>query len=203
MDYGTRRIGLAVSIGVAPRLLPHLRESDAKRSASAVASCAVSNLCDEIVLGLPLNSRGEEGEQAAMTLKFAKLLVSEAPSLRLVLIDERFTSQEADAYMLESVPLEKHAELRDSVAAATILQRYFADGNGEVQGKVYYTPPPITERKRDKVEGDESSRMTFDEWRKSQMEQAAANLDALPKRGKKKKKGRKYNLNQDPITQIN
>lgn len=193
MDYGAKRIGLAVSIGVAPRLLPQLRESDAKRSASAVASAAVSNLCDEIVVGLPLNSRGEEGEQAVSTLKFAKLLVSEAPNMRLILIDERFTSQEADEYMLESVPREKHAELRDSVAAATILQRYFAEGNGEVQGKVYYTPLPITERKKDKEEVVESSRMTFGEWRKSQMEQAAANLAALPKRAnkKKKKKGRK------------
>jgi len=191
VDYGTRRIGLAVSVGVAPRLLPQLRESDAKRSASAVASCAVSNVCDEIILGLPLNSRGEEGEQAVSTLKFAELLVAEAPNMRLILIDERFTSQEADAYMLETVPREKHAELRDSVAAATILQRYFADGDGEVQGKVYYTPPPITERKSNKEGDDQTSRMTFEQWKKSQMEQAAVNLAALPKRGKKKKKGRK------------
>eukprot|EP00171_Calliarthron_tuberculosum_P014932 IDg14932t1 len=92
VDYGLARVGLAVSVGVAPRLLPRVDEDSAFAAAKAVAAAARDHLAEEIVLGLPLNSSGERGDQAKLTLAFAALLAEAAPHLPLLLLDERFTS---------------------------------------------------------------------------------------------------------------
>lgn len=181
VDYGLSRIGLAISVGIAPRLIPRLDERDATRAARGVAKVAREHLAEEIVLGLPLNSAGEQGEQAKVTIIFAKLVCEEAPHLPLLLLDERFTSAQAD-YMLASVKPEERAFLRDSVSAACLLQRYFADGGGEVKPYLFHTP--IIRRREGRGETREVP--SYREWRAQRMKRAQEDAATM----RKKKKGK-------------
>ena len=100
IDYGERRIGLALSdelgiiasgIGTIPnddRLLPRLHAILSERGVR------------RIVLGLPLTLGGAEGDIARKVRAFAEQL-SAAVGLPVELIDERFTSSLAQQAILD------------------------------------------------------------------------------------------------------
>jgi putative Holliday junction resolvase len=78
----------------------------------------------EIVLGIPLNMDGSEGPRAKLIRDFATKLASRIDR-RIVLVDERKTSQLADARMAQSGLTHKQKkERRDAIAAAAIAQLY-------------------------------------------------------------------------------
>lgn len=187
VDYGLARIGLAVSVGVAPRPLPRVESRDAAAAAGLVATAARENLADEIVLGLPLNAAGERGEQAERTLAFAEKLARAAPRLPLMLLDERFTSQEADAVLVH-LDQDTRRALRDSAAAAALLERYFSEG-GEARPTRFYDPPAEAAR----VESGREEGVSYAEWKKAAVQAAAEQAAAMPaaKRGRRKWKGKK------------
>ena len=166
-------------MGIAPRLLPILRERDAKTVARDVATAAYEYMAHDIVLGLPLNSKGEHGEQAKRTLSFARLLTTVAPRHRLYLLDERFTTAQANEILGDNP---NAAALRDSMAAANILDRFFAE-RGEVRAELFYEPD-TTVRSETKVSRDDEM-ISFAEWKKTKMREAkqlAAELAAEKKR---------------------
>lgn len=187
VDYGLARTGLAVSVGIAPRPLLRIDARDATTAASLVAAAARENLADEIVLGLPLNAAGERGEQAEKTLLFARKLAQAAPRLPLLLLDERFTSQEADAVLAHLDPETRRA-LRDSAAAASLLERYFAEGD-DVRPTRFYDPPPVEVGSRSVREG----RASYGEWKAAAVKAAAEQAAAMPsvKGRRRKRKGKK------------
>lgn len=96
LDVGDRRIGLAVgddAFGLT-RALPTLRRS--RRLATdieRIASIARGEGVAALVIGLPLNLRGDEGQQAQRVRRFATSLVP--TGLPVELYDERNTTAEA------------------------------------------------------------------------------------------------------------
>ena len=75
-----------------------------------------------IVLGLPRNMDGSEGPRAQASRAFARNC-EEAFSLPLLLWDERWSTQSAEAAMIgQDMSRAKRAEVIDSHAAAVILQ---------------------------------------------------------------------------------
>ncbi len=192
VDYGLSRVGLAVSVGISPRPLARVETRDVCAAVEAVVAAARENLADEIVLGLPLNASGGRGEQAERTLAFATQLARASPTTRLLLVDERFTSQEADE-LLEGKPREERLAMRDSVAAAAILDRYFSE-RGEAAAEVFYEPErmwPV----RGGVRAGEGcvQRQSFAEWKREKM-QAAVEQEAELGGGKpvrRKRKGKR------------
>lgn len=166
VDYGLSRVGLAVSVGIAPRLLPLLHERDAEIVAQRVARAAHEYMADDIVLGLPLNSEGKVGDQAKRTMTFARLLTVAAPRHRLYLLDERFTTAQANEMLIGNA---NAALLRDSIAAANILARYFTQ-QGEVRPELFYEPQAQVCNET-KVQCDDE-KMSFMEWKKAKMREA-------------------------------
>ncbi|HEY8198773.1 MAG TPA: Holliday junction resolvase RuvX [Candidatus Limnocylindrales bacterium] len=98
IDLGDRRIGLAsgdTASGVAVGLPTVPRGSDAadlRRLERLVAERAIEG----IVLGLPRNTDGTEGEQAAATRAWAMGVLAPL-GIAFVFRDERYTSQDAEA----------------------------------------------------------------------------------------------------------
>lgn len=125
LDHGGRRIGVAVGdteTGIAfarPAILTR-RAADA---VAAVASLAASEHASIVVIGLPLNMDGSDGEQAHRVRGFARAL-SEI-GLAIVLEDERLSSWQADRELTAAGrrPARTTGE-RDSAAARLILQQY-------------------------------------------------------------------------------
>jgi putative Holliday junction resolvase len=89
----------------------------------------IGRLCVEhgittIVIGLPVTLSGEEGPAAERARELG-LRVGEATECEIVFYDERFTTVQAEAAMLEAgVKRRKRRGVVDKVAAAVMLQGY-------------------------------------------------------------------------------
>ena len=126
IDYGDARIGLAVSdpTGTLCGEAFTLHERDAGRAAERIAGEARAREVGTLVLGLPRNMDGSEGERAALTRSFAELL-EEHSGLRPVLWDERRSSIEAHAILhANGRKMKDHRKTVDAVAASLILEGY-------------------------------------------------------------------------------
>lgn len=120
VDYGLRHTGLAVSVGISPRpLTPLSHASNAAATAQLVAEAARSALCEDVVVGLPLDARGAFTEQAEATAEFVAALCPLVPWARVFQLDERYTTLEARSRV------RGHGRV-DSVAAGVLLERYFS-----------------------------------------------------------------------------
>ncbi len=80
-----------------------------------------------IVLGLPRNMDGTEGERAQKSHKAAKMLRNILPDIPIELWDERNTTVMAAAYLTENGTFgKKRKKLIDAESAAIILESYLA-----------------------------------------------------------------------------
>lgn len=126
LDVGDKRIGVAVSDALRLTARPvgtvH-RRSMAADCASIQALLAEFDI-EKVVAGLPLNPRGEEGEQADRVRHFCERFVRET-GRELVYEDESHSTQEANRLMIDAgKDRRRRKEGRDEVAAAVILQRW-------------------------------------------------------------------------------
>lgn len=126
IDYGDTRIGLAVSdlLGMLCGEAWTMQEWNMERAAQRIAEEAKSRGVEQLVLGLPKNMDGSEGERAAKSREFRELLIKES-GLPVTLWDERRSSIEAHAILHANGKKEKaHRKTVDAVAASLILEGY-------------------------------------------------------------------------------
>lgn len=129
LDLGEKRVGVAVSdeLQLTVRPLPFLRRTNWKQLLGAVADLLQRFDARALVIGLPLNLEGTEGEAASQARRLARNF---ALSLHVpvFLQDERLTSREAEeALRAEGHRDESLRERVDSEAAAIILRDYLAE----------------------------------------------------------------------------
>lgn len=122
LDHGNARIGCAVCDPTGTLVTP--LEVIEPATATAAADLAAAIGADCVVVGLPRNLAGEEGEQAAMARRFCAELagLTEVP---VETYDERLTTRMAQASRRAGA---RAAE--DSIAAAHLLESYLARGGG-------------------------------------------------------------------------
>ena len=128
IDYGDRRIGVAVSdaLGVLCGDAFTMEEWNMDRAAQRIAEEARARNVGTLVLGLPKNMDGSEGERAALSRDFAALLERET-GLTPVLWDERRSSVEAHAILhANGRKMKAHRKTVDAVAASLMLESYLA-----------------------------------------------------------------------------
>ena len=132
IDYGERRIGLALSDATGLLASPWKRMSNDGNVGSAAARIAdeIDALqaedggLDVIVIGLPRRLSGEPNEQTPRVQQLAKLLGERTP-VAIVLQDERLTSREADELLAaRERDWKRRKQHVDALAAALILQDY-------------------------------------------------------------------------------
>ena len=136
IDYGERRIGIAVSdpTGTLARPVGTIPgdTNQAVAVARVVAELTSLERDDEpvslVVVGLPRRLDGSPNEQTPRVEAFAERLRSRA-GRRVVLQNERLTSHEADQLLaMRERDWRKRKPRLDEVAAAVILQEYL-DGH--------------------------------------------------------------------------
>jgi putative Holliday junction resolvase len=126
IDYGSRRMGLAVSdlLGITAQGLETLERKNKRRDFARLERVVRENQVIEIVLGNPLRMSGEEGTQSQKVAEFAEELRKKF-QLPVHLWDERLTSAEANRVLREAeVSLKKRAQAVDRMAAVLILQSF-------------------------------------------------------------------------------
>lgn len=131
IDLGDRRTGLAVGDDntnlVSPVAVIEIRRGDAL--IDAVLAQIHEQEPDAIVIGLPLNMDGTEGDRAQIARAFGEALAQRC-TLPIHHQDERLTSFAADEQMARTGRTHRQKkELRDALAAAEIL-RDFLDERG-------------------------------------------------------------------------
>ncbi len=127
IDLGDRRTGLAtcdeLGMTVAPRDV--LEQRDPTTLLQTIAELVAEEEFDRIVLGLPLNMDGTEGDRAKVTRAFAKKLAATTPECPIEFWDERLTSVEAEGILkARGVHGSKRRGRVDAVAACVLLQAY-------------------------------------------------------------------------------
>ena len=132
IDFGQRRIGLAVSDATGLLARPWktiTREGDARQVAAAIAREVAALQSDEdglavVVVGWPRRLSGEPHEQTRAVEAFVGHLRT-AIDVPVVLQDERLTSWEAESLLKSrEADWRKRKPLVDTMAAAIILQNY-------------------------------------------------------------------------------
>lgn len=138
VDYGTKRIGLALgddAVGIAFPAEVITSTGTPASDAQAVARWARENDGQAFVVGMPLNMDGTVGPQAQRVAKFVAALQA-ASKCTVETWDERLSSFAADAALRAAgFARPKQSGKRDAVAAQVILTDFLRAKN---------TPPPPT-----------------------------------------------------------
>ncbi len=122
-DYGTVRIGVALSDPLRLVASP-LTVIDASDPIPEVQRLVEEYQPDVIVVGLPVHLSGREGESAEAARGFAQE-VGTTTGIEVVLIDERFTSTQAERALIEGGAKRRvRRKNTDKLAAALILRDY-------------------------------------------------------------------------------
>ena len=132
VDLGHARTGLAVSdsSGFLASSLCVITEYNDTKLIAKIADKAAEVRAEVLVVGLPRNMDGTEGESAQRAREIAALL-AEKCSLPYVMQDERGTTLTAHAYLSSgNVYGKKRKQKVDAVAACIILQDYLDSQKG-------------------------------------------------------------------------
>ncbi len=128
LDYGQRRIGLAVSdpLRITAQGLETLERKNIRTDIQHLRQLIAARNVTVILMGHPLHMSGRPGRQAAHVEEFARRLESET-GLPVILWDERLTSAHAHRLLREGgVKTRKQAGVVDRVAAVLLLENYLA-----------------------------------------------------------------------------
>lgn len=126
IDYGDRKIGLAVSdqLEITAQPLSIYRRKTEKEDAAYFKGVVSEYEIKEVIIGLPLRMDGSSGTRAEKTREFARWL-GQVLNLPIHFWDERLTTKQATKVLSrQKIPPRAKKELEDQVSAVIILSTY-------------------------------------------------------------------------------
>lgn len=126
VDYGSKRIGLAVTDPLQIFASPLVTVSPAEFD-SFITDYLKTNEVDAFVIGYPLQMNNKPSESVSYINPFIKKLKEKYPDATIHLADERFTSLMAVRTMVEGGVKKKDRQdksMVDKISASIILQSF-------------------------------------------------------------------------------
>lgn len=126
LDVGDKRIGVAISdrTGMLATPVETIHRKSTDLDVARIVNLARQNDADSVVVGLPKNMDGTDGEQAAKVRSFAKTL-ARVSDLTVHFEDERLSTFSAIERLVErGVKTGNNRDLVDMEAAAIILESF-------------------------------------------------------------------------------
>ena len=126
LDIGDVRIGVAVSdpLGISTNGIETHQSRGRENDVEYFTSLAASLHAELILLGLPLNMDGTEGDRAEKVREFGAALALRS-GLPVEYEDERLTTVEAEEMLIEAgLSRQERRKVIDKVAAEIILRSY-------------------------------------------------------------------------------
>ena len=129
LDFGSKTVGVAVSDGLlltaqGVETIERKDENKLRKTCARIEELIAEYEVTEIVLGLPKNMDGSEGESAQNARAFAENLSNET-GIECVMQDERGTTITAHNFLnTTNTRGKKRKNVVDEVAATIILQDY-------------------------------------------------------------------------------
>jgi len=124
VDYGRKRIGLAVSdeLNLIAKPLATLTRTNRQNDLRRLREICRKNGVNRVIVGHPIHLEGHAGEMAVEAEKFAARVRKEL-GVAVELVDERLTSWEAEQLIGASG---RKGIVVDEIAAAVLLQDYLS-----------------------------------------------------------------------------
>lgn len=119
IDYGLKRIGLAITDKKQKIVFPHSTLIHSKFIIEEIKKICQREEVEKIIVGLPVGLNSQESEQTLITRKFITLL-KESINIPVIEEDERLSSQMAERFSNKS---------KDEISAMIILESYLERGN--------------------------------------------------------------------------
>ena len=126
LDYGTKRIGVALSdeLKWTAQPLETLERRELEWDVAHIAALVTSHDVERVVLGFPLQLDGRQGP-AVLAMRAFAVRLEAGISVPIVLWDERMTTKAAEDLLIAAdVSRKKRKGAVDRVAAAILLQSY-------------------------------------------------------------------------------
>lgn len=126
IDYGEKRIGLAISdpIGIIAGKLKTLENISWNNAIAELQSVINENSVEGIVIGLPKNLKGEETQQTLKVKGFIAFL-KEKIKIPVHEWNEMFTSKQSNNILIDAdVSRKNRKKFVDQLSAVLILQGY-------------------------------------------------------------------------------
>ena len=126
LDTGTKRIGVALSdeTQTIASGIETINAESTKNAVTAIRGLVEKHNVVKVVVGLPINMNGSKGPAASKVLKFCDKLKEEL-SLDVTTFDERLTTAQGEAIMLQQdISRFKRKKRIDKLAAQILLQAY-------------------------------------------------------------------------------
>ena len=129
LDLGEKTLGIAESdeLGIIASGLENFRfeEKDYQKALERTLYYIDRDHIKEVALGLPLHMSGEESEHSLLAREFKKMIENERKDVKVVLVDERWTTKQATRFLLEAyLSRKKRKKVIDKMAAVVILETY-------------------------------------------------------------------------------
>ncbi len=132
IDYGTRRIGIAISDprGLIASPLAMRQRGQPEADAKFFQELAQREGIGRFVVGLPIHLSGDESQKSREARQFGTWL-NQQTGIEVVFFDERFTTREANELLAAgSLSRKQRGERRDMLAAQVLLNAYLESGDG-------------------------------------------------------------------------
>ncbi len=126
IDFGLKRTGLAITDEMNIIASP-LTTVESKDLMTFLKELTLKNPIDTLVLGEPKRLNNEDTHITENVRMLKTVLEKEFPAMKVVMIDERFTSKMAFQSMIDSGMKKKQRQEKgtvDMISAAIILQSY-------------------------------------------------------------------------------
>lgn len=126
IDFGLRRIGLAVSdsLGITAQGIPTLQRTSIRKDIEHIRTVSEEYAVEKVIVGNPISHTGKETTMSRRAGDFAKKLERRL-RCPVELWDERLTSVEANRMLKTSgISINKRQQAVDRVAAVLLLQNY-------------------------------------------------------------------------------
>lgn len=126
LDLGTKTIGVALSdeLGLTAQPVLTIKRTGIARDIDEVLRLIDDNTVNAVVVGMPVNMNGTQGEKAVCTAAFMERLRGKT-TVTVTPWDERLSTAAVTRVLLEGdVSRSRRKEVVDKLAAAYILQGY-------------------------------------------------------------------------------
>ena len=127
LDVGDKTVGIAVSdpLGFTAQGVKTIRRTSNKNDFKEIGDLISQYEVETLVIGLPKNMNGTEGERCELVRNFAAKLQDAFPDVKQIFWDERLSTVAAEKSLIAAdVSRKKRKKVIDKMAAVYILQGY-------------------------------------------------------------------------------
>jgi len=127
IDYGKKNIGIAITdpLKMFAKPFATIQNKGDEYAIKEIEDIIKSQSVDKVILGLPISTLDNDTEQTLTVRAFYQKLCTHITTVEIVLFDERYTTSEANDFLISKGTNYKDSKkIVDQIAAAMILKSY-------------------------------------------------------------------------------